>query len=467
VSAGRSLRLGACLLAWLCVPVWVSAVAPGCAPPSPGDALARVVGIPAPVVLVIVGSLRADRLLLDPARPTRTPFLAGLAAEGIVFERAYCASTDTRAAVASLLTGRAPARHGCLGPDGRLDPGLASLPQVLADMGYDTRAVVADPNLAPEFGFARGWRSYRLADTEGAAYAEARHVTGLAGEDVEARMPPPSLLLVNLLDPHWPLNEHAETEGDVPAAGSFDGSVTALAPYWRRRPGPASVERALALYDGEIAHVDRQLEALAGLLAERGHLDGAWFVVTSDHGLGLWDHDRFGPAGGLFEGQIRVPLIIRPPRGLPRALRVREPCSLVDLAPTLIALLGGRVPESMEGRSWADALLGSGPPPVRALLLSTEAGDVRLAALIDGRYKLLLDRASGATTLYDLARDPTESAPLARRPGSAEAETALRLGELLERLLPELQDVPPTGPLALPLRLRARIAGLDAGQSDG
>jgi arylsulfatase A-like enzyme len=452
-----------CLLALL----FAQLIAAACSRPSPQDELGLVVGLPAPVVLVVVGSLRADRLDLDPAGPTRTPFLAGLAAEGIVFERAYAAAGETRAAVASLLTGLTPGRHGCVGPNGRLGAGSTLLSEALAELGYDTRAVVADPDLAPEFGFGRGWRSYRLGEApRDQPYADALRIAGQASEDIEALLPPPSLLFVNVVDPHWPLQDHPE-DGEALPPGSFDGSIAALAPYWRRAPGPASVRRAVALYDGEIEHVDRQLEGLAGRLAQRGLAEGAWIVVTSDHGLGLWDHGRFGHTGQLHETQIRVPLIVRPPRGLSRTLRVAEPVSLIDLAPTLLELLGGSPPPSMEGRSWVPALTGQALPPVRPVLVEAVAGGARLAAMIDGRHKLLLDRATGESVLYDVLEDPLEQAALVLTPGSEAAAAALRLLQRLEVALREADagDEPSTEEVEVPGWLRSRIATLDAGES--
>src|SRR5690606_13796048 len=111
---------------------------------------------------------------------------------------------------------------------------------------------------------------------------------------------------------------------------------------------------ASTLYDGAVAYTDQHLGRLLDTLRERGLYDTSWIVVLADHGEGWADHEGFvgHGFGHLYEEQVWVPLLIKPPRGAgiaPR--RVRAPVSLLDVAPTLADFLELPAPEDLRGRS--------------------------------------------------------------------------------------------------------------------
>ena len=93
----------------------------------------------------------------------------------------------------------------------------------------------------------------------------------------------------------------------------------------------------------------------------------------------------------MFEEQLRVPLFIRPPGGLDARVDVELPISLIDLAPTMLELVGLSAPASFEGRSWASWMQSEGQAPVRPIIVDEKLDNVHLAAIIDGNDKLILD----------------------------------------------------------------------------
>ncbi|HTE05977.1 MAG TPA: sulfatase, partial [Planctomycetota bacterium] len=325
-----------------------------CAPPSPREQLVAASGWAAPVVLVVVDTLRLDHTSLGGCERDTTPFLAELARRAVVFDAARAQSSWTRPSMASLFTSRLPAGHGCEGRLGRVAESVPLLPELLHEAGYDARAVQANGNLAAVYGFDRGFSDYRcLKGRPLLPYADAAFLRGFVENTARALQPPPFFLYLHYVDPHDPYLLHPEHDWNPAYAGTFDGTERSLQPFRLRRPSAANLARTVDLYDGEIAWVDDQLRSLFGFLSAQGTLEHAWIVITSDHGEGLWQHRIQGHADELYEEQLRVPLLLLPPGGLDRPLHVPEPFPLMDLAPTLLDLLGLPPCESFAGRSWA------------------------------------------------------------------------------------------------------------------
>jgi len=168
--------------------------------------------------------------------------------------------------------------------------------------------------------------------------------------------------------------------------------------------------------------VDDHLGVILDALAAAGLADDTVVVVSSDHGdmrgeRGLWY--KMAP----FEGSVRVPLIVHsPPRFA--AGRVSEPVSLLDLAPTLVALAGGAAPGPLDGVSLVGAL-GGASTPARNVPLEYLAEGVRApqVSLVRGRLKLV--RSFGeADLVYDVSADPGERVDLAAEPKAASLRAA-------------------------------------------
>jgi arylsulfatase A-like enzyme len=415
----------------------LAALAAGCGGVEPDVAKLRdAAGLPAPIVLIVIDSLRPDHTSVFGYARDTTPWLAELAQHAFVFERAYANASWTRPSMATLLTSRLPESHGCEDRDGCLAAALDTLPEVLAAHGWDTRAVVANGNLAPVWGFAQGWAEYRCVKGRPLwPYAEAAYLAPIVRETIGRLKAPPFLLYLHYVDPHDPWMAHPEHDVDPGYTGTFDGSITSLEPFRRREPSPADRQRAIDLYDGEIAYVDQQIRDQLRTLADTGLLDACWLVVTADHGEGLWDHVVQGHSEEVFEPQIRVPLVIRPPGGLTAERRISQPIALIDLAPTLLELVGLPSPAAFEGRSWAPFLLGTGPAPERPIIVNERVDDIDLAALVDGRRKLIVDARAGRAMFYDLVTNPQEREDLASDLARDPLPPALESRGLLERAM--------------------------------
>lgn len=404
-------------------------------PPPPSPAPSRP-----DVLLVTIDTLRADRVGAYGDDKAATPVIDALASRGVLFREAHATAPLTLPSHVSLFTGLSPARHGLRDNAGfRLADEARTLAEALQDGGWSTGAFVSAYVLDRAWGLDQGFQTWHApfhpADVAADAFGEAELPSA---ETINAacawwgRTSGPRFAWVHLFDPHAPWVEH---------------------PGWQGDP-----------YRGEVAFADT---ALSRLVRQVG--DQAWIVLASDHGEGLWDHGEREHGVLLGRSVTRVPLIVRPPRGLasdgravapragasasrrpegvdasldltpvpdaPRAARVvEEPVSLIDVAPTLLDALGLPPLPEAEGRSLAPALRGEALAP-RAVTAETfyptfHLGWAGMTMAQDATWRVELGAWVG---LYDWTADPAGNQPSRDASGQAalvEAATAAR-GEAL------------------------------------
>jgi arylsulfatase A-like enzyme len=298
----------------------------------------------------------------------------------------------------TMLTGLFPAQHGVTRGRHALSPEVPLLAETLRAAGYRTIGLHHPVWVTPRHGFDRGFDVFRPhADA-----AEAgRHL-----EEELARLEPgrPYFLFLHLFDVHeGPIEAgtHSIYPPPEPFQEMFLPGAAARLPNvsWELDPSdPGEREALVALYDGGIRHVDAELERWFGELERRGLLDGALVIVTADHGENLLERGRLGGHGRFYEEGIRVPLLVRHPRGEGAGRRVRENVHLGDVVPTVLATVGLPLDPRLPGRSLFEAL-----DPARVL-----CGEMDVHAyVLRGRRKIARLRED-ANLVLDLERDPDE-----------------------------------------------------------
>lgn len=428
------------------------------------------------VLVVLIDTLRADHTSIVEHRHGRntTPFLDALSDESIVFERAYSPASWTRASVASLFTSRLPSSHGCEDRDGILVPELVTLGEAFQDAGYETHAVITNGNILAKMGFDQGFDAYvHVRDFPRNDYADALKVREPILQAVDGFLGEPWFLYTHYVDVHDPYLHHPEADYSPEYAGDLTGARESLKPYrWTPPPSPEDRQRIIDLYDGEILWFDAELKRLFAKLDKRGALDEAWVVITSDHGEGMWDHRIQSHGQEVFEEQIHVPLVIRPPGGLAARRRVTAPISLIDVGPTMLDLVGVEVPRDFEGISWAGFLRGDeDPAPARPVIIEELLENVEMAAIIDGTDKLIIEYHNPTTPLasqvksvrlYDLVANPGERLELSV---DARIHRSSRASGLERKLVEAIREATvrrpaPTGDLELSADEEAALRAL-------
>ncbi len=374
------------------------------------------------LLLVTLDTTRADHLECYGGRGAETPNLDRIAREGVLAERSMAVAPLTLPSHASILTSLWPPRHGARdNADFRLPDSATTLAEHLKARGYATGAAVGTYILSAVFGVAQGFDTYdeprekRTVDPKGAMLGfrdivqrPAAEVTDAALSALERIGSRPFFLWVHYYDPH------ADYLPPPPFADRFRGSP----------------------YDGEIAYTDAQLGRLLDALERRGLLDSTLVAVTADHGESLGEHGELTHGLFVYEATIRVPLLLRWPGILPAGRRLTAVSSGVDIAPTLLELMGLPPLPEAQGRSFAPAALG-GPEREReaayaeSVLPERAYGWSALAALREGNRKFV---EAPEPELYDLRDDPGETKNLAPASPAQVADLRTRLRGIVEEL---------------------------------
>jgi arylsulfatase A-like enzyme len=214
--------------------------------------------------------------------------------------------------------------------------------------------------------------------------------------------------------------------------------------------GIRDLEFPLAEYRGEVSYVDQEVGRLRDEIERLGISGRTAVIVTADHGESLGEHGVFFNHFGLYEPNLRVPLIVWAPGRVAPARRTDLARGL-DVAPTALGLAALPVPRAMQGRDLLGGVDGTRPIVAEAMR------DFQIMAF-DGRWKLIRTRKdffylegfaydAGATELYDLDADPAERVNLA----AAEPSIARALGRHVDRWLSMQRVVgSEAGPAAAP-----------------
>lgn len=380
------------------------------------------------VVLVLIDTLRADKLGCYGGSGGLTPRIDGFAEQGFVFERAYSHAPWTLPSVASLLSSTYPCRHGAGARLGDafnftgVSKDVRMLAECFRDQGYDTGAIVNVVFLDPKFGVARGFDPYDYVPPRQnqRQQRDAKQVTDLAIRWIEGRSTPskrPFFLLVHYFDPHLTYDPPAEFRRrfalptDRERDDDLFGSVSDMLAFRRGDIPPASLPlaRLRGLYDGEIAYTDREVGRLLDAISGRG-LDASTVVaITADHGEEFLDHGGFEHGHTVYDELLHVPLIIRDP-GVVAPGRSRMAVGHVDVAPTLCRLAGVRPEGTFQGHSLSPHLFGE-TPPSRSILSQGNMWGPSLSSWRADGFKLI--QKPDGFELYDVAGDPRERVDLA------------------------------------------------------
>jgi arylsulfatase A-like enzyme len=410
------------------------------------------------LIVVLLDALRADHTSVYGYARETTPNLETLAAESVVFERAYSASSWTKPAVATLFTGVLPASHGNHRISSRLPTQLPTLPELLAQAGYRSGIFAENSFVSPLFGFGRGADRIVANEADVAAQTTLGHVLlqlatrhrGAArvydwallcnrfdprqrfkssgGLDVVAASldwvsdqpaERPLFLYVHLMKPHAPYSCPPPYDGRFGAPDDGEHAlrpprVAGLGVYAQATaPDAASVERLIANYDERILYGDALLGTLLSGLRARGRYDGSLVIVLADHGEefgehGLWDHGH-----SLQEGVLRIPLLLRLPGAANAGTRVASVARLLDVPVTLAAAAQIAPPAHFGGIDLRSRLASAASALDLDVVAQLRHGPgYEMHALVRGQEKLVQTRDSGRETwqLFDLAEDPGESA---------------------------------------------------------
>ena len=470
------------------------------------------------VLLIFTDQQRQDAVGVYGNRFVQTPNIDALADEGCGFTNAICAQPVCTPSRASLLTGAYAHTHGCVKNNWELTTEIPTLAEILGRQGYRC-GYIGKWHLGNEVipqrgfeGFYRGTEDEYMtdADREAGLFSSYYHFlkeNGLDPEDMKRPQPfftreeacalseaygrpaymaseadaflkgggdEPFLLAISFLEPHPPY--HGPYDGlynpdDMPLPANYENNPVE---DWPRRTqafrrfyyevghngvatrNPDEVRDTTARYYGLCSLLDTYVGRILTSLRRSGRYDDTIIIFTSDHGDMLGSH-QIMDKGVMFEEALKVPFILRHP-AMPLAGRwYSEMMNNVDVAPTILDMLGVPIPDAIQGRSFLPLLRGEkNPLPDFAvsewcgLLQNMHARhpifrdvlDLHVRCVVTERWKLIV-APGDKNELYDLRNDPLETANAIADPGSRWA-----VEDLYERLLKWQKDTADT--LSLP-----------------
>lgn len=380
---------------------------------------------PLNLVLVTIDTLRADRLGCYGYTKIETPSLDHVAQKGVLFENAVSQAPLTPPSHASMFTGMYPTAHHVRNTGGFvLQSSLTTMAEILQQQGWDTAAFIGASVLKKLFGFNQGFAVYDDQMPKPVGKQLAREYPERPAADVVNRAIQwlnaqssgrPYFLWVHVYDPHLPY------EPPPPFREQYRG-----------RP-----------YDGEVAYADRELGRLFDAIGKKSPADKTLIAVLSDHGESLSEHGEYTHGIFLYESTLRIAFLMRGP-GIPAGLRVKQQARTIDLLPTVMDLMGGQAPQSVQGRSLTPSFSGKEIATTysyaETLYPKMNMGWAELRAMRTNRWKYI---RAPKSELYDLAKDPKETTNVIAQHPEEVRELEKKLEEIAaasEKVQTELVD---------------------------
>ncbi len=388
--------------------------------------------IPKRVILISIDTVRSDKVGVYGASEQKSPYIDGMAEKGVQFINALTPLPRTTQALASLLTGLHPVSHHVRNLQSPLSDRCRTIAEILSEYGMICAAFVDHPLnlLAKPRGMNLGQGMKDFQDFYRGAHDKSKEwITEHKNENY--------FLWIHYFDPHWPyrpgrkyrfdcrtdengagwkkMNELIKetSRGDIIFNNQWDKDV---------------VEYCRSLYLGEIAQCDGYVGEIMKLITDLGDMKDTLFIIVSDHGESLGEHNYYFEHGEVVYDQVmKIPLIfygcgVKANTGL-----VPHSVTIMDVMPTILDLLGKPVPAELDGSSLSHFLVAnkSQSEPDDQLTLFGETGRTHFkqnpihgVRVNQGRHRMVRTDQLKVITIpgreqltyqaFDLTKDPEE-----------------------------------------------------------
>lgn len=310
------------------------------------------------LLLITVDDMNADSVGVFGSQVSEiTPNIDRLAAQGIRFERAHVQVANCMPSRNVMWSGRYPQSNRVEGFSQVRDPGYPTLVDLAKSAGYFTAIYHKIKDSTPYFPY--GWDKVIGSSPEGAARSvKDPRSYGLATADgirSAKAVGKPFVLMINIADPHVPffgLNRAGDKIDDAfPPSRQYRADEVRVPGFLIDDP---VVRQELAHYYSSVRRADDAVGQIMQALEHSGEAANTLVMLLSDHGMPF----PFAKTQ-LYHHSTRTPLIFRWP-GVARAGAAdrEHMVSAVDLLPTLLDIMGGAIPQGVEGRSFLPLLKG-------------------------------------------------------------------------------------------------------------
>jgi len=390
------------------------------------------------VILVVIDTLRAKNMSSYGYGKKTSPNIDRMASEGVLFVNSFGHANNTHPAFTTIFTGLYPITHRVVRMNGQYHLNhnkIKMMTELIRDAGY---ATLAADDLASTGRFVKAewlkrgfdvYKNYReIAEKENRSIRRLFEINDLAFPLLKEAKGKPFFMFHRSWDTHTPYNprdqfKHMWYEGDPNSRinlGSGEGRKTLeKKPTGRttpsmKQPDPRDVKYTIAQYDAAITDVDAAVGDLMAKLQELGIAEDTLVILTSDHGENLGEHEIFFSHRWPYDDCIHIPIIFWCPKHIPQGKRIEAIAQQVDLAPTILELLGIEERSGFEGHSLVDVMRGRADDTYKYARMHATYPDVR-RAIRTKEYKFIktipgcpYEPDWPKRELYDMKSDPNE-----------------------------------------------------------
>jgi len=340
------------------------------------------------LLMVVLEGVQYRYTSLGAGAPPLTPYLQQIGQQGVNFASTRSALTHTTKALFSLMTGRYPCASQDVVEAIPVEGGYASLASILErQLGFRTAFMQsAKGNFESRPGLVRnlGFQEFVAREDIGDPNA---HLGYLAADEF-AMLP----LISSWLD-----RDTSPFFLTVLCSASHDPYMV---PSWFGTPAKEPTDR----YRQIVRYIDEYIRAIDLELTRRGLRDNTILCVVGDHGEGFGEHGKLGHDRIGFEEVLRIPWVIRSPYAVLPGTQIETPVSSIDVAPTLLALMGFE-PESVG----CDGLNALGSLPEDRKVFFSGWAPEGAAGYVVGNKKVIHNPSVDELITYDLTLDPGEN----------------------------------------------------------
>ena len=378
------------------------------------------------IIFFGIDSLRSDHLGCYGYSRNTSPHIDKLASEGVCFKNYFSPNIPTTPGYASMLTGFdvINTQVVALRHRGQLREEIKTLPEILKENGYYTSCVGFTGNPSSrgfdEYLDYKAWGSWdegRLHKAENLNDVTIPRLKQLMNKEQ------PFFLFLRHMDPHAPYLPPAPYERMFYHGDECANDNKSMEPVFSFKPhrdfhkswmppGITDKDYVIAQYDGEIAYMDACLQNLIQVLISNGMYDDTLIILNSDHGETLYEHDCYFDHHGLYECNLKVPLIMRFPAKLPKGKEIKSFASHADIVPTILDILDIETKTQYDGKSLM-IHLNSHDDELEQEFYITECTWMRKHGWRTSEWKLIIAlepdfHFKPEVELYNLVADPNE-----------------------------------------------------------
>jgi len=338
-----------------------------------------------------------------------SPTIDKLASQGILFENMFSPAPYTLAATASLFTSKYPFEHQVIKKDDKLDQAFMTIANKLSENGIATYCISSNPWVTESWGLTNGFDTIYYKPNFSPDYL-IKEILPRIYSSKKAKTER-KFLYIHIMPPHHPyLPPKRFRVYDENKSKKLDSTIGTLdlekIDRSELKMSDEELEFLISQYDANILYSDEYIRRIIMYLKKKGKFDDTLLIVTSDHGEAFMEHGRLLHNSTVYDEMIHVPFVIKFPDSINmKNITVGKLASLIDVAPTLLDIMGLEKESEFRGSSLLPAIIEN--KEVRSLVYSGAEG-VSISRTVRNTHYKYIYNPGAIDELYDLPKDPSE-----------------------------------------------------------